>query len=155
MCLGSTLLRIGKWTDNKAWELEFIHHKLYMTNTTDEVEKFTITNGYNLLTINRAWLNSRNLIWRVGGGVVLAHPESTIRGQKYSEDGGTFNDDGYYVAGPSLMASLGKRFYLSRSFFIELEGKVTASYTNVKIANGTAEAPDVAVHANVGMGYDL
>ncbi len=149
------LLRIGKWNDNKAWELEFIHHKLYLSNTTDEVNNFTITNGYNLITLNRAWLNTRNYIWRVGAGIVLAHPESKIRDQTFSETGGIFNDDGYFVAGPSLMASLGKRFYLSKSFFIELEGKVTASYADVKIANGNAEAPDVAIHANVGIGYDL
>ena len=149
------LLRIGKWTDNKAWELEFIHHKLYLNNTTDEVTKFTITNGYNLVTINRAWLDKRNLIWRLGAGIVLAHPESTIRGQKYSETGGVWNDDGYYIAGPTAMASLGKRFYLTRRFFIELEGKLTASYTNVKIASGNADAPDVALHANLGIGYDI
>lgn len=150
------ILRVGKWLNQQAWELEFIHHKLYLNNTTNEVTKFNITNGYNLLFLNHAWLDDKNkLIWRVGAGVVIAHPESIIRGQQFSETGGTLNDSGYYLAGPSVMASLGQRFYLNRHFFIELEGKLTASYAQVKISNGNADAPDVAVHANVGVGYDL
>jgi hypothetical protein len=149
------MLRLGKWSDNQAWEFEFIHHKVYLTNTTVEVPRFTITNGYNLMTVNHAWLTKHQYIWRVGAGVVLAHPESTIRGQNFDELGGTWNDNGYYVAGPTGMIALEKRFYLTKAFFVELEGKFTASYTNVKIANGYADAPDVAVHANVGIGYDI
>ena len=149
-------LRIGKWDGDTAWEFEDIHHKIYLQNTTPDVSHFSISHGYNLFTINRAWLTKNKYIWRVGLGVVIAHPESTVRGQTIDdESGGTLNNGGYYVAGPTSMVSLGRRFYVTRSFFMELEGKVTASYAEVNVANGTAYAPNVALHANLGLGYDF
>lgn len=147
------LLRVGRWKKLRAWELEFIHHKLYLTNNPPEVKKFTITNGYNLLTLNFAYL-LKQIILRAGIGVVIAHPESTIRGLKFNERGGTLNDGGYYVAGPTAMFSLGKRFYFGR-FFFHLEGKCTASYADVKIAQGRAHAPNIALHGLAGIGVDL
>lgn len=148
------VLRLGKWTENQAWEAQMIHHKLYMNNTTDEVPRFMVTNGYNLLTVNHAWLTKKDFIWRVGAGFVLAHPESTIRGQKFSETGGTLNDGGYYVAGPTGMIGIEKRFYFKKSFYFELESELTASYAHVKVANGNADVPDVAIHGGIGLGYD-
>lgn len=147
-------LRLGYWSGNTAWEFEDIHHKVYMYNMPPEITKFSITHGYNLFTINHAWL-IHNYIWRCGAGVVIAHPESIIRGQTFSESGGTFNDSGYYLAGPTVMGSIGRRFYISKHIFTELEGKLTASYAWVKVANGNAQAPNVALHADFGIGYDF
>lgn len=149
------VLRIGQWTGNSAWEVEMLHHKVYLENTTEDIQRFTITNGYNLFHVNYAQLTDQRYIVRGGLGVVLTHPESTIRNQPFSETGGTLNNWGYYLTGPSGMLSLGKRFYLSKAFFIELEGKMTASYAVVPINGGQAQAPDVALHANIGLGYDV
>jgi hypothetical protein len=99
-------LRIGKWSGDSAWEFEDMHHKIYLTNTTPEVEHFSISHGYNLFTINRAWRTQHQYIWRVGLGLVVAHPESTIRGQTWDEGGGTLNQGGYYIAGPTAMVAL-------------------------------------------------
>lgn len=149
-------LRIGKWEGNRAWEFEDIHHKIYLENTTDQVQHFSISHGYNFFFINRALRASNQLIYRFGCGIVIGHPESTINGEVFPEDGGTLNNWGYYLAGPAAQASLGRRFYLSHKFFVELEGKVTAGYAIVPVAgNGQADAPDVAVHANFGLGYDF
>ncbi len=148
-------IRIGKWLGNKAWEVETIHHKIYLRNTNDEVSHFSISHGYNMFTLNRAWLDTRNLIWRIGGGVIIAHPESKVRGETFDERGGTLNNAGYYLAGPTAMASVGKRFYLTKSFFLELEGKLTASYAYVKVVDGHADVPLVAIHADFGFGYDI
>ncbi len=149
-------LRIAKWNGDTAWEFEDIHQKIYLKNTTDDVSHFSISHGYNLFTLNRAWLTKNNYIWRVGVGLVIAHPESTIRGETNDdESGGTLNDGGYYVAGPTTMIALGRRFYVSKAFFFELEGKLTASYADVNVVNGNAYAPDVAIHANFGLGYDF
>jgi len=148
------VIRLGKWNGNTAWEVETIHHKLYLSNTSEDVERFDITNGYNIFTVNHAWLTKQDLIWRAGGGLILAHPESTVHGQSFSETGGTLNNNGYYLAGPVIMGSLGKRFYVGKHFFVGLEGKITAAYANVKIANGSADAPDVALHGTVSVGYN-
>lgn len=149
------MIRVGKWEGDTAWEIETIHHKIYLQNTTDEVSSFSISDGYNLFTVNRAWLTKQNFIWRLGAGLVLAHPESVVRGQAFDETGGTLNDWGFYIAGPTVMGSIGKRFYVTRSFFVELEGKVTVSYATVPVANGDANAPDIALHGNIGIGYDF
>lgn len=148
-------IRVGKWEGSKAWEVETIHHKIYLTNTSEEVSHFSISHGYNMFTLNRAWLGTKDIIWRIGGGVIIAHPESTVRGQTFDESGGTLNNGGYYLAGPTAMVSLGKRFYLTKAFFIELEGKATASYAYVKVEDGHADAPLVALHADFGLGYDI
>lgn len=147
-------IRIGKWTGNTAWEFEDIHHKVYLQNTTNEVQDFSISHGYNLFYLDRAWL-AHHFIWRLGAGVVIAHPESTIRGLAFSQEGGTLNNGGYYLAGPSAMASIGKRFYLSQNFFIQFEGKLTTSYAWVKVADGMAQAPNIAIHGNFGVGYNF
>lgn len=40
--------RISRWQERRSWELEMIHHKLYLDNTTSEVPKFNISHGFNL-----------------------------------------------------------------------------------------------------------
>src|ERR1700722_7499816 len=36
-------IRIGKWEGRNAWEVETIHHKIYLTNTSDEVSHFSVS----------------------------------------------------------------------------------------------------------------
>lgn len=149
-------IKIGRWIGNNAWEVEFIHHKVYLENTTEEVPYFSISHGYNLLMMNRAWLLPNTLIWRIGAGIVIAHPESQVRGASFNEKGGTLNDSGYYVSGATLMTSVGKRIYFTKAFFLELEGKITASFAQVPVAkDGYADAPNIALHAIFNLGYDI
>lgn len=147
-------LRFGSWSDCKAWELETIHHKIYLQNCPREVGNFSISHGYNLFYVNRAifW---HGLYWRLGGGFVLAHPESTVRGLQFNEKGGTFNNNGYYLAGASGQFSIAKRFYFKQKFFVETEGRITASSVQVNIAQGDAVVPNIAAHFNLGLGYDF
>lgn len=49
-------MRIGRWQQAGAWEFELIHHKLYVDNLPPEIQKFEITDGFNLLLANRTWL---------------------------------------------------------------------------------------------------
>jgi hypothetical protein len=60
--------RLAKWSKNRAWEFELVHHKLYLSNPPAEVQHFEVSHGYNLITINRAWL-LRGFIWRFGAGL--------------------------------------------------------------------------------------
>lgn len=145
--------RIGMWNDNRAWELELIHQKLILENKPEEVQHFEISHGYNLITINRAWA-LRHFIFRVGGGIVLSHPETTVRNKSrgYHEE----FPDGFYVSGPTAQIALGKRFPLWRGLFGVLETKLTASYAaDVPIADGEAEVPNAAFHALFGLGYEF
>src|SRR6185503_8980073 len=40
-------IRIGKWNQKSGWEVELIHHKLYLTNPQSPIDSFRITNGYS------------------------------------------------------------------------------------------------------------
>ena len=81
--------------DNHAWEFESLHQKLYLSNRPDEVQKFAISHGYNINMLNYA-LSKYGFIYRIGGGFVMTHPETQVRGKRLEDEGG-FN--GFYISG--------------------------------------------------------
>lgn len=145
--------RIGRWSGDAGWELQAIHHKLFLDNGPPEVEEFSISHGLNIVTINRLWQHEW-FISRVGGGIALAHPENTVRGRRLQEDGGIFNM-GYYVSGPAVIVGAGKQFSLPGNFFLAMDGMLTASYSDVPVNSGTAYVWNVALQANFAVGYSL
>lgn len=145
--------RIGNWQGNKAWELEFVHQKLYLENKPAEVQQFQITYGYGQLTLNRAW-KVNGFIYRVGMGVLITNPSTIVRGMEESHVGGIFNQ-GYYISGPTAQVAAGKRFYLMKDLFFAMEGKLTVSYARIDISGGYAQVPNAAVHWLFGLGYDF
>jgi hypothetical protein len=151
--------RLGWWRDGSAWELQLVHHKIYLDNPVPEVQLFQITHGYTMLTLGRAWHRGRDLI-RVGGGVVLARPEWTIRGRSGPEPGDGLSlgfigllHDGYFLTGPSARASISRRFGSPLFFAPELE--LTAARAVIPIAGGDASAPNIAVHLRVAIGFQF
>ncbi|MDD3179260.1 MAG: hypothetical protein PHQ04_02795 [Opitutaceae bacterium] len=145
-------VRIGAWSGNRAWEMELIHDKIYLKNRPPQVEEFSVSHGYNLLTVNRAWL-LRKFVCRLGAGAVVAHPESTVRGKKIPEDRGLFND-GYYLSGPTVQTSLGRRIPLHPRLFLAAEVRLTASFARMPVENGRATVPTTAAHVLFGLGYN-
>ncbi|MDO8587532.1 MAG: hypothetical protein Q7T82_10890 [Armatimonadota bacterium] len=143
--------RFGMWRGDKATEIEWIHHKLYLVNRPAEIQNFSISHGFNMFMLNKA-REKNGIIYRIGGGVVITHPESAIRGQKFPEDNGIFNK-GYYLSGPAVQVAIGKRFDISGHFFGSLEGKLTAAYARVNVADGHANVTNVATHFLFGIGY--
>ncbi len=143
--------RIARWSDNCSWELQAIHHKLYLENVPPEVQSFSLSHGLNLVTINRGWLLSDYVV-RVGAGIALAHPESTIRGKPFPEDQGIFGM-GYYVSGPALIAGAGKQLRLMDGLFFTIEAMAAASYANVPVKDGDAHLYNVVFQVNFGLGY--
>lgn len=145
--------RISRWKENRAWELELIHHKLYLRNKPPEVQHFEISHGYNLLTVNRAW-DKKGFVYRIGAGVVITHPETTVREKGLSTHKGILNK-GFYISGFTGQVAAGKKFYLLKKLFANIEGKFTASYARIPIEDGDADVPNVAVHGLFGLGYDF
>ncbi len=144
--------RVGAWTADRAWELELVHDKRYLKDKPPEVGEFAISHGFNLLTVNRAW-EAKGFIVRTGLGVVITHPETTIRGRTDPQDGGIF--DGYHLSGPTAQGAVEKRFRLGRWLIVSLEAKVTATYAWIPVEGGHADVPDVAVHGLFGLGAEL
>jgi len=146
-------IRISTWHQAKGWELKFTHHKLILENLPPQVQRFSITDGFNLLTLNRLWL-VQGLTFSAGVGLVITHPESTIRQQPYPENKGLFNK-GYYISGPTLEAAIAKRYYFASRWFLLGEGRLTASYVEVPVADGEASVSNVALHGLLGIGMRL
>jgi hypothetical protein len=144
-------LRAGWWRSRGGWELELIHQKIFLQDPPPEVQGFAISHGYNLVTVNRAW-EARGLVWRLGAGAVLAHPENEVRGRVLDPED-TNLGGGYHLTGPALQAGVEKRFRLGESWFLGLEGKATAARAVVPVAGGEAEVPNAALHALLGIGY--
>jgi hypothetical protein len=144
-------LRISKWTDNHAWEFESLHQKLYLTNKPDEVQKFAISHGYNMNMLNYA-LSKYGFIYRMGGGFVMTHPETTIRGKSWEDDGGL---NGFFISGAGGQLALEKRYIITEKLSLSLELKMTAAYAEIPIADGTATVPNYAAHGLIGIGYDF
>jgi len=146
-------VRFAAWRNNSAWELECIHHKLYLSGKSPDIQYFSSSHGYNLFTLNRAW-KFKGCIFHYGAGMVIAHPESMIRGIKFSETGGIFHK-GYYISGPAIQGVIGKRFSLHEKIFLSFEAKAAGSYSRVPIQHGHAAVTNVSVHGLVGLGYDF
>ncbi|MCP4897807.1 MAG: hypothetical protein GY906_12615 [bacterium] len=141
----------GPARDNVRWEIQLLHHKIHLANPTPEVERFEITHGFNILTFARSY-TSLPITLRFGGGVVLAHPDSIVRGQQHTGSGG-LGGSGYELAGPALLVGAGKDLQLSEHFFLGFEVQITAAWANVSVANGDASTRNVAIHGLVGLGY--
>jgi len=142
--------RVGRWNGPKGWEFETIHHKMVLENLTGEVHWFGVTHGFNTLTLNRAWEKGK-FLFRAGAGGVLAHPESTIRGQVFNEESGLFKL-GYYLTGPLLLGSVARPLRIGTVFRINLEGTLTAGYADVPVTGGRARLLHAAVHLHAGIG---
>ncbi len=140
-------LRVARPAGGNEWALDFVHHKLYLANPPPEVQEFAVSHGFNLLFASGAREVARDTWARVGAGLVLAHPESTVRGRRYDGVGG------YTPAGPTLVLGAERRFFPAGRLFFSLQGLAAASWVRVPVAGGSATFADVSVHALGGVGF--
>lgn len=145
------VVRTSRWHRERAWELEFIHHKLFLTNRPLEVQRFAITHGLNLLMVNRAW-KFRLVIFRMGIGVIFAHPETTVREKRYSERKGILKK-GYHLSDSVVQVALGKKFDFFSRLMVSIEAKITHSFSLIPIKDGKADVENVAFHGLLGLGF--
>jgi len=103
--------------------------------------------------VNRGF-DTKTFRYRAGAGIVLAHPESDIRGKEFGDTGNDW-DLGYYLSGPVLNVAISKPIRLSGRFYINAEAKTTLAYSHIKIAEGDADVYNLAFHLILGLGYDL
>jgi hypothetical protein len=143
-------LRLTRWNDGAGWGAEFIHLKLRLVDPPAEIQQFDISHGLNHFLVNRAWLVD-SWVLQAGAGLVLAHPENDIRGQRLSEHGGVWRS-GYYFTGPAFLVSAGRRFDLGQDWFATVEAKATAARVRVPVADGRAELWAAAGHLAAGLG---
>jgi len=146
-------IRVNSWQDQKGWGLKFTHHKLILTNLPPEVQRFSITDGFNLLTLNRLWSLS-GIILSAGAGVVITHPESTIRHKPFPENKGILND-GYYISGPTAEIAVAKQYYFVPRWFVLGESRLTGSWVRVPVTDGQADVSNISLHFLAGLGFKI
>ncbi len=145
--------RFSLWNGHKGWELQFLHHKIYLSNPPPEIDQFEVSHGWNLITVQRA-SRGKILDWRVGAGPVIAHAEGTVRGRDVDGGDGLFGQ-GYYVSGAGALAGAGKSLAIWRRLFATAEGQVTFSLARIPINTGHARTTNLAFHLLLGLGFDF
>lgn len=141
--------RVGVWKRDRGWRLDHTHHKIYLLNNPAEVDTFRITNGFNIVTVSRAFRH-RNLTASIGAGPVVTYPISTVRGKKFDHDSGLH---GYHLSGGSLMLMATREFPLVEGLVLSLDARGSLSYVSVPIVDGHAHVPNAALHLHAGLGY--
>lgn len=142
-------VRLGRWEGKAAWEIETHHHLVTLGDPPPEIGRFEITHGYNLNTLNRAWERA-GLVWRLGAGLVITHPESEVRGRRYEGKGFA---QGFSLSGVCAQAAVERRFRIRGPLLATLEVKLTAAWARVPVEGGDAEVPNLAAHALAGLAY--
>ncbi len=143
------MLRASRWNDESAWELSLLHHKIYLENPPDGVSSLSVSHGFNIATLNRAYRSGHWLV-RFGAGPVITHAEAMINGTRY--------DGPYRLSGIAALAGGGYRYYLRQKTFVSLEGAVTAAYARPKMS-GPPDArltiTNIALHGFLGIGQEF
>ncbi|MEA3513046.1 MAG: hypothetical protein U9R37_05540 [Campylobacterota bacterium] len=154
-------IRFAKWSeDDTAWEIEHLHQKLYIDDpakeTSGKVTQWEITDGLNFFTLNKAYKTPSNgMVYRVGGGIVIAHPDITIEGETNHKagNGAIVWGEGYHLAGFVVQASAQKQWNLNKIWYLSTELRATYAKAYVPIASGGVEVQNRALHFNYGVGY--
>ena len=143
--------RLEKMKGDKLRGFEMVHHKIYLANTNDVIQDFSISDGYNLIYHNWGKKYGKNRV-RFGAGVVLGHPDVTMPGrQRFHTKGPT----GHFLAGPTIQFNYQRWLYETKTHFVSVDTKLTLSYarTTVSVGKGEyVEAPDIALHLSLGFG---
>jgi hypothetical protein len=138
----------------REWSAELVHHKLYLRNPPPEVQDFSVSHGYNLVLLGHGVEVSPGVWARAAAGVVVAHPESTVRGRTLPQTGGPFGR-GYHLDGPALSLGLEGRVPVGDRLRVAVGGRLTGGYAVVPVEGGSARVPNVALHATAGVAGDL
>src|SRR5690606_28541391 len=145
--------KAAKWFGKHGITIEGLHHKIYLRNKPDEVQRFGISHGYNMCILSY----NRNFNWfntAIGGGSILMHPESTIRGMVYPEGPG-LDIHGYVQRDLLINAAISSQIRVYKRFYHHYEGKFTASRAKAPINNGYAQVKNNDFHVLDGGGFDF
>jgi hypothetical protein len=145
-------LRFAYWTNpTRGWAVDLCHNKLFLDNPPPEVQYFAISHGYNILTLQRIWVLSGNMVL-VAAGVVVSHPENAVGHWKLNETGGHFGN-GFYLTGPVVGAGVGRRLVMWKGLYGALEGRFTLSRATVPVEAGEATFTSATFHLMFGLGW--
>jgi hypothetical protein len=133
-------IRLGKWNDGHAWDVEHIHQKIYVDDLPAKVEHFEMTGGSKLFLFNSAWQDEGyGVTTRPDIGPVVAQPKITVGDMFNHKSGGgaipTLWDalSSYQWAVTTSQVALAKDFSLSRRWLLNIKGKLSYSGANIAV----------------------
>jgi hypothetical protein len=145
-------LRFDKINNHRGWGIEWMHHKIYLANPKHPVNSFSISDGFNILYLNRV-LSNKRLTFRPGFGLVFSHMDVRIKDrERFYLKGG---NGGAYLSGVSVQGAIEKWIYETERHFINLETKLTVSYVKPPVSSNPdeyAEITNIAIHFVFGFG---
>lgn len=163
-------LKVAKWENNSAWEIEHTHHKVYLDNSSSydsRLYRFEITDGYNLFMLNRVKpMKWENTYYRLGVGTVIAHPDIHFDDNSdgvedrtnFQRGDGAFPaiwKDGYRWGGYAIQAAIQKSFPINDKNRISIEGKLVNGAIYLSVDDGHVYVPNNSIHFVVSYGYTL
>lgn len=157
-------LRVTRWSDDQnAWEFAHLHQKLYVDepnkyhSTNADIQNWEVTDGFNFFVLNKVHKYSKyNIKTRIGGGLVIAHPDITIDGvlTHKSGNGAITWGDGYQLAGFVVQTSVQKSFDITKQWYLNLETRVSYAKAAITLkGGGDTTVTNKALHLNYGIGY--
>lgn len=145
------VVRVTRRGEGGGWALDLTHHKLFLLDPPSAIGTFSISHGYNLVTLHRLFERGARRLG-VGVGLVIAHPEGVIRGQALDEHGGQWGG-GYHLTGPTVSALAGWLPARRPGLHATAEARLTGAYASVPIPGGDARVPNVALHLTLGIAW--
>ncbi len=142
--------RGGFQLNNRLFEIEMNHLKIYLQNTSEQVEWFAVSHGYNQIFFNRGVMNGKTG-HKTGIGFVLAHPENTVNGKSLDIYKGLFRE-GFYPSGIAIQYVIYKEIQIGGFLYLLVEGKASVGYAVVRVVDGRAGVPVAALHFLAGPG---
>jgi hypothetical protein len=144
--------RVNFWNHEHtaAWEVQQVHHRLFLSNTTAEVQRFEIHYGYNYFLFGRAWV-ARGFMLHASGGVIAPNPASEIRGKFLNTSDPGALDVTYRVSGVGAALSISRHLMLLRHLGVVADGGVLGGRAWVPVRDGHATVPNLGFHGHVGL----
>ena len=139
--------RVARWEDARAWELQLLHHKIFLQNRPTGLDALSVSHGFNMLTFNRA-LEYDGWRMRAGLGPVITHVEARVAGSSY--------DGPYELSGAAALIGLGRRLDFGRHIYLVGEVSATFGYIRAQPDGDSRLRVTIrnpAVHAQAGVGY--
>jgi hypothetical protein len=142
--------RLTFWQGDVGWQIDFIHHRLFLSNPTSDIERFEIHYGYSFLLAGRAW-RVHGFELHASGGVIITNPANVVRGLAMNTGDPGVPDAGYDVTGAGGALAVSREVPLTGRLSIVANGAILAGTVSVPVAGGSARAPNVGLHGQVGV----
>jgi hypothetical protein len=144
--------RVDVWSKDSAWEVQEVHHRLFLSNTTPEVQFFAIHYGYTYFLVGRAW-RTHGFVVHASGGLIVANPDNIVRGKHLNGQDPNALDVGYRLAGGGAALAVSRQIALGTHVYLLADGGLLAGRASVPVIDGSASVPNVGLHGHVGVGF--